>query len=355
MPTTSAGDPTRIASVKRLRTNVSSVRRVRTPHCVSPLATGRLITSRDAASGAGTRGGRAALRDGGAVQVGQAAVELRDRADPELLERLVDGSDEAHSPAARHEHDAIARGEVLDRVRGEHDRRRPVGELAQAGDQLRARDGVEAGRRLVEEEDVRIGEQLDGDAGALALPAAQRADPDVGVLGQAHGVDRVTDRVVDLGRGRRRREPQPRRVAERASERQVGVDDVVLRHVAEHAAERPQVGVQVDAVEAHRPRGCRGDAGDRLQQRCLAGAAGTDDRDELTSRQRERHARRGASARLGCGPGPAGTARRRRCGRPRSARRRPVGFGRSVERCDSARSAANDHRSSSAQAPVASA
>ena len=67
------------------------------------------------------------------------------------------------------------------------------------------------------------------------------------------------------------------------------MDDVVLRHVAEHAAECPQVGVQVDAVEAHRPRGCRGDAGDRLQQRCLAGAAGTDDRDELTSRERERH------------------------------------------------------------------
>ena len=103
------------------------------------------------------------------------------------------------------------------------------------------------------------------------------------------GVDRVTDRVVDLGRGRRRREPQPRRVAERASERQVGMDDVVLRHVAEHAAERPQVGVQVDAVEAHRPRGRRGDAGDRLQQRRLAGAARTDDRDELTSRERERH------------------------------------------------------------------
>ena len=226
---------------------------------------------------------------GGVVQVGQAAVELRDRADPELLERLVDGSDEAHSPTLCHEHDAIALGEVVDRVGGEHDRRRPVGKLAQVGDQLRARDRVEAGRRLVEEEDVRIGQQLDGDAGALALPAAQRADPDVGVLGQVHGVDRVTDGVVDLGRARRRREPEPRRVAEHAFERQVGMDDVVLGHVAEHAAECPQVGVQVDAVEAHRPRGRRGDAGDRLQQRCLAGAARTDDRDELTGRQRERH------------------------------------------------------------------
>ena len=86
-------------------------------------------------------------------------------------------------------------------MRGEHDGGRPVGELAQAGDQLRAGDRVEARCRLVEEEDVRIGEQLDGDAGALALPAAQRADPDVGLIGQVDGVERITDRVVDVGCG----------------------------------------------------------------------------------------------------------------------------------------------------------
>ena len=80
-------------------------------------------------------------------------------------------------PPAHHEHDAIALREVLDRVRGEHDRRRTVGELTEAVDDLRARDRVEARCRLVEEEHVRIGEQLDGDAGALALPAAQATRP----------------------------------------------------------------------------------------------------------------------------------------------------------------------------------
>jgi hypothetical protein len=143
----------------------------------------------------------------GAVRVGQSTVELGDRADPELLERIVDGPDEAHSPTSRHEHDAIAHGEVVGRVCGEHDRRRPIGKPAQVDDQLRARDWVEARRRFVQEEDVRIGEQLDRDAGALALAAAQRADPDVFLPGQAHGVGRVTDRVVDLGGGCRRREP----------------------------------------------------------------------------------------------------------------------------------------------------
>ena len=47
---------------------------------------------------------------------------------------------------------------------------------------------------------MRIGEQLDGDAGALALPTAQRADPDVGLLGQAHGVDHVfAGAVLEMG------------------------------------------------------------------------------------------------------------------------------------------------------------
>ena len=133
-----------------------------------------------------------------AVWIGQVAVELRHRADAVQLERLVDGADEAESPASCHAHDAIARSEVVDRVRGEHDRRRPVGEFAQAADQLGAGDRVEARRRLIQEEDVRVREQLDGDARAFALPSAQRADPDLGLIGQADGVERVTDRAIDL-------------------------------------------------------------------------------------------------------------------------------------------------------------
>ena len=275
-----------------------------------PVRHGPLVHVSAAGVGCRHRIGRA-RGVGGAVHIGQAAVELRDRADLEVLERFVDGADEADSPTPRQEHDAIAQREVRDRVRREHDGRGSVGKLAQVADQLRARGRVEAGRRLVQEEDARFGEELDGDAGALALPAAQRADPDVGVLGQPDGVDRGMDRVVDLGCGCRRREPEPGRVAERVSKREVGVDDVVLGHVADHAAELPQVGVQVDAVEAHRSRAGRGDAGDRLQQHRLAGTAGTDDRDELTGRDRERHGVQQRRSRLDRGPGPAGTARRR--------------------------------------------
>ena len=185
MPTTSTGDPSRIASVKRvaherLERPAGEDTPLREPARHGPLAHVSRTACRRRARRRPCAGACV-----GASRVGQAAVELRDRADPEVLERFVDGADEADSPAAGHEHDAIALREVLDRVRGEHDRRRPVGQLAQVGDELRARGRVEAGRRLVEEEHARIGEQLDGDAGALALPAAQRADPDVGLLGQA--------------------------------------------------------------------------------------------------------------------------------------------------------------------------
>ena len=57
MATTSAGEPKRIASVRRLRTNVSSVRPVRTRHWVNPLATGRLTTLWRSAVGAGSARG----------------------------------------------------------------------------------------------------------------------------------------------------------------------------------------------------------------------------------------------------------------------------------------------------------
>ena len=154
---------------------------------------------------------------GGVLQIGQAAVELRDRADLEVLERFGDGPHEADSPAPRHEHDAIAQREVRDRVRSEDDCPRSVGKLSQVDDQVRACGGVEAGGRLVQKEDARFGKELDGNAGAFALPAAEGADPDVGVLGQPDRVHGGMNCLVDLGGGGRRREPEPGRVTERVS------------------------------------------------------------------------------------------------------------------------------------------
>jgi hypothetical protein len=60
------------------------------------------------------------------------------------------------------------------------------------------------------------------------------------------------------------------------------VDDVVLRDVAELVAEGVEVGVQIDAVEAHLALLRGADAGQRLEQHRLAGAAPADGRNQLS-------------------------------------------------------------------------
>ena len=58
--TTSAGDPSRIAIVRRLRTNVSSVRWVSTAHCVNRVAATRVPSSRGPVSSGGAPTARGA-------------------------------------------------------------------------------------------------------------------------------------------------------------------------------------------------------------------------------------------------------------------------------------------------------
>jgi hypothetical protein len=124
------------------------------------------------AAGIGGRGG-GTRSDGGRFEIREPAVQLGDRVDMKVLSRFVQGTDEADTATGRHEDDAIAHREVFARVSREHHGRRTVGQVAQPADHLGARHRVEAGRRLVEEEHLRRGQQLDGDAGALPLPAAQ--------------------------------------------------------------------------------------------------------------------------------------------------------------------------------------
>ena len=258
--TTSAGDPSRIASVKRLRTNVSSVRWVRTRPLREParrwLACSRLGGR---SSGGGAPTAAAATCAAVPSAVGEAAVELRDGADPEVLECLVEGPDEATRPPramntmrshwARSSTEWVVNTTVAER--SARWRRRAISSALVTG----SRPDVGSSRKKT------CGSVSSSTAMLARLRCPPLSEPTrtSACAVEADGVDRVTDRAVDLGRARRRREPEPRGVAEHAPERQVGVDDVVLGHVAEHAAERPRVGVHVDAVEAHRPRGRRGE------------------------------------------------------------------------------------------------
>ena len=202
MPTTSTGEASRIASVKRVAHEC-----LERPSCENtplrePVRDRPLLHV--GATGVGRRRRRWSVSAAYVwfVRIGEAAVELPNRVDLEVLERFVDGPDEADSPTSREEHDAIAQRQVRNRVRGEHDGRGSVGQLPHVADELRAGGRVETGRRLVQEQHAGFGEQLDGNAGPLALPSAQRADPNVGLLGQPDRFDRGTNRVIDVGRGR---------------------------------------------------------------------------------------------------------------------------------------------------------
>jgi len=111
-------------------------------------------------------------------------------------------------------------------VRGQHHGGARPGERAQCPHQLRAARRVEAGGRLVEEEQGRLGEQLRRDRGPLALAAGQFADRDERTADQLKGPQHHVDRRAGHA-------AQRRGVAERAGERQREVNDVVLGDVAD--------------------------------------------------------------------------------------------------------------------------
>ena len=121
---------------------------------------------------------------------------------------MVEGDD----PAAVHDRDAIAELLRLLHVVGrQHDGVAPVAKRAHEAPQVAARLRVEAGGRLVEEQDARIVDERRRDAEALLLAAGQRSHLALRLLGQldvgeqAHRVDvapvQAAEQVEQLDEG----------------------------------------------------------------------------------------------------------------------------------------------------------
>jgi hypothetical protein len=131
---------------------------------------------------------------------------------------------------------------------------------------------VQRRRRLVEQQHGRLAEQPDGDVDALAVAARQRPDRVAGAIHQVGLRQHPLDPPVHF-----RDLLQPREQAQVLAHRQLRVDRRLLRHPADLAA-----------VERHpsgrRPQRARED----LQQRRLAGAVRSDDRQQLAGRRAER-------------------------------------------------------------------
>ena len=146
---------------------------------------------------------------------------------------------------------------------------------------------VEAGCRLVEEEERRLGQELAADAHPLALPAGQAIQAEVRALLEVQ----LRHHLVDARRSRRRgnvaREPQLRRVRQGLPYRQLRMEDVGL---GDEAHPRPDVlvrRVDVAAVEDDVAALGRTETGQRVQQGRLPGARRTDDGEHARRLERE--------------------------------------------------------------------
>ena len=209
----------------------------------------------------------------------------------------VPGRAEEHGDAAVAHHQAV--GELLELVLGGlvdgHDDRlaRLLGEIGEQGDQRRGVVGGEAAGGLVEEEDDRIGDQLQGDVDALPLPAGEdlllgAADLEVLHSLQAEVLDGLLDAGVDLLVAVVGREAEPGAVLDGLEDRQLRVHQVVLGDVSDGSAEVVVDVVEVLPVDADDAVGGGEIAVERQEQRGLARARGAHQGDHVAGEGLER-------------------------------------------------------------------
>ncbi len=193
--------------------------------------------------------------------------------------------------------DAVARQHGGKPVR-DHERRAIGHQPGQRRLHQRLAFRIERGCRLVEQQERRVAQDRARDGDALALTAGQRhaalADLRVVALRQAAdelGRRRHVGGALDIGI-RRAGPPEADILAHGSRE-----DRGILRHQRDARAQGRRIGVgDRNAVETDKARGRIVEAQDQMEDRALAGARRTDDRDllagcapETTRRRARRH------------------------------------------------------------------
>jgi hypothetical protein len=187
---------------------------------------------------------------------------------------------QGHDRALVHDRDAVAEPfglvEVMGGEHGGH-----AGGPAQATDQVQqlvANAGVQAHRRLVEEQHPRLGDQGPGDLQPSPLAAAEAVHRPADHLGQAEGAGQLGG---PAGRGQRRDSPQPSVQVQVAAAGQRPVQDGFLE---DHAADRAGGERVAGHVETGQPRrsaaGLDG-GGQHADGGGLAGAVGAEQAEHL--------------------------------------------------------------------------
>ena len=126
-----------------------------------------------------------------------------------------------------------------------------VGQIAQQTHEHAGEAGVQARNRLVEQEQRRLGQQFEGDVGALALPAGQPVDGRHRPVRHAEPVQHLLDPVVPAARGHIGREAETGRVLQGPTQRQLAVEHVLLGDQADAVTQLGVVGVEVAPAVEH--------------------------------------------------------------------------------------------------------
>jgi len=193
-----------------------------------------------------------------------------------VLQGLVGWPKESQIAPFGQKDDLVAHHHVLGGV-GDEDHRPPaIGQIAQQLHHLRLGARIQARGGLIEEKEARFGQQLNADGHPLALPATEGGHQVVPLAFQAQLAKDLHDALVAFLPGGVGWHPQLSRIVQGLVDRQLAVDDVLLRHIPHLAAVFIDVGIEVPPVDQNpRPRTVGGvETGQGVHKSGFAGAAG---------------------------------------------------------------------------------
>ena len=189
----------------------------------------------------------------------------------EEFQHLGGRANEGRLAAAAHADDLVTElRHVRQGVGDDNDGHPIIGQASEQAHDLPVGALVQPAGYLVEQQQTGAVENLAGQARAFLLPAAERANALVEPIEQIDAARSVVHCRVTLLDSGIRRQPKLRRVVERLAQRELLVQHVLLRHEGDVLLQGLEIGVQVAAVEQHRPFARERPAGHDVHQRGLA-------------------------------------------------------------------------------------
>jgi hypothetical protein len=185
--------------------------------------------------------------------------------------------------------EAVAQVQVGHAVGHHDDRAAVMGQLGHLLHDRLVQARIQPGGRLVQVQQRRLGQQLEGHVDPLLLAAGHGRDARLGVPGQRQLLQDLGDPALALALAGVGREPELGCEAERAIGRELGVQDVVLRNQPDPVPQLGVVGVEIAVVVQDAAAVGRGHPGERPEQRGLAGAARADHAEQAALAEREAH------------------------------------------------------------------